>query len=411
LSVRKPATEVDNFTKRKELISPELDVSDLLNEVTNNEIRSAIAFSNSIDQLAINNALRKKIDLKLYGINEKRRKKDKGMFNLFFYQKYPYIKKNEISGLVDKWENLYLPKIKKRLGCKKKNLYEAIKNKIGGWDWARLETIIEEDERFEPFRREVTRKESIYKDLKITQTTIHMVKMASLLKIRLKERHIKRIAPSLLFLIKDKQKDKRYIDVFVGTDKIGHFTGIGYEYFKRAYLQKKGKARAIEYGLVSEQTYFGKLSTGFFSHADLVANYQGMIFWSRVLNETIALNDEFKGRPYIICKDGKWEENEIFDWRDYVDPMMDEGINCNTFGRWKGLLRKKNQSSKEYTKSIDRNVKNIYPRVCPLFPKYCTPGLLKKYTLIGNPIQKKRQKNGWGLIGPRCEKVSQIFSE
>ena len=74
-------------------------------------------------------------------------------------------------------------------------------------------------------------------------------------------------------------------EYIIGTDKLGHFVSQGYTYFKICYLKGEGIEEALLFGINSELTYFGFLTTGIYSYGDLVANFQGLRFWNDILSE------------------------------------------------------------------------------------------------------------------------------
>ncbi len=135
--------------------------------------------------------------------------------------------------------------------------------------------------------------------------------------------------------------------VLVGTDKLGHFFAEGWHYFEMVEYEEQSLADALAWGREKESGLFGYTTTGIFSYADLVANFNGMRFWSRVLHQR---DDPLKGaitnllqRPYVRCgiqiidslRAGElvkaWEFNAEFDIADYVDGSWDEGNNCNSY--------------------------------------------------------------------------------
>jgi hypothetical protein len=108
----------------------------------------------------------------------------------------------------------------------------------------------------------------------------------------------------------------------VGTDKLGHFLGIGKSYFNRMKNYHQTLKQVMEYGENSEDKYFGGTTTGVHSFGDLVSNYEGLIFWQSL----------FGGEnPLIKCQEGVLIKNKSFDWMDYITDAWDESINCSTF--------------------------------------------------------------------------------
>ena len=133
----------------------------------------------------------------------------------------------------------------------------------------------------------------------------------------------------------------------IGLDKIGHFFAEGWQYFELTHHDDKGFDQVLEWGREQEAGKFGYTTTGVFSFADLVANFNGWRFWNKVL---LKEDDPLKGvianffsRPYITCdiqvaesiKRVKvvkaWEVNTEFDLADYIDGSWDEGNNCNSY--------------------------------------------------------------------------------
>lgn len=119
----------------------------------------------------------------------------------------------------------------------------------------------------------------------------------------------------------------RVNDFFIGSDKLGHFMQQGYYYFEYVYLKNNTLQNALDYGDMTERTYYGLETTGVYSYGDLAANYDGLSFWERVTNTNLALNT----KPYFACRDNKWEQITHFTWEDYVTEAWDESVNCSTY--------------------------------------------------------------------------------
>ena len=133
----------------------------------------------------------------------------------------------------------------------------------------------------------------------------------------------------------------------IGLDKIGHFFAEGWRYFDMTQDDDHTLEQAIEWGRQKESGLYGFTTTGIFSYADLVANFNGWRFWNKVL---LKRDDPLKGiignffnRPYVACriqlveslKNRKiikaWEYNARFELSDYIDGAWDEGNNCNSY--------------------------------------------------------------------------------
>jgi len=116
-----------------------------------------------------------------------------------------------------------------------------------------------------------------------------------------------RLAPSIT-LIRD-------VPIVIGTDKLAHFFETGYEYYVR------GETLGVEYGIKTEQTYFGLGISGVYSHADLYANLKGFDFWTQLV-------------PYHLdCNLIKCSIANPFELDEYFDLNFDESINLSHFTR------------------------------------------------------------------------------
>jgi hypothetical protein len=123
----------------------------------------------------------------------------------------------------------------------------------------------------------------------------------------------------------------------VGTDKMGHFFTEGHTYFEMTKHLTLPVEEAILFGEWTESVYFGAQTTGVYSYADLVANFNGLRFWNRILAlqpDPLLLS---MTRPYVRCEDRQWVPEARFSWVEYVDSAWNESINCPVF-RTLGLL-------------------------------------------------------------------------
>ena len=177
----------------------------------------------------------------------------------------------------------------------------------------------------------------------------------------------------------------------IGLDKLGHYFAEGFHYFVMTTLADKPVYDALAWGKEKESGLFGYTTTGIFSFADLVANFNGMRFWNKVLHKR---DDPLKGfignlfdGPYVTCdiqildsitawKVVKaWEVNTTFDIADYVDGSWDEGNNCNSYAD--PIIEDK----------VQTRIHNVDPDfVCPLDPEACSNarekyGVFAKYLL------------------------------
>ena len=117
--------------------------------------------------------------------------------------------------------------------------------------------------------------------------------------------------------------------VYVGIDKLSHFLGSGYEYFK-IYLQAKqegcseytAQLKAIEWGLKMENGILGRWPVGVFSYADLEANYGGFLLAKELCQNAMLSNIN-----------GKWELKVALKMQKYVNPNWDELYNANAYSK------------------------------------------------------------------------------
>lgn len=120
-------------------------------------------------------------------------------------------------------------------------------------------------------------------------------------------------------------------NVEVGTDKFGHFFTEGYSYFRETLHLEQPINKALLFGEWTESVYFGAQTTGVYSYADLVANFNGLRFWNRILASHPDPLAEYVLVPYVRCEDERWVVNEVFEWNDYVDDGWNESVNCSLF--------------------------------------------------------------------------------
>ena len=128
----------------------------------------------------------------------------------------------------------------------------------------------------------------------------------------------------------------------IGTDKLEHMFGLGYDYFKRHYMKGMSLKKVLKIGVAAEKTYLGGniLATGVFTYADLSANFNGMRFWNHMLQkEDDLLGKEHNYGPYIVCEGGKWKQNPArpIDLSRYVDKTFQENLNCSKFASQGGV--------------------------------------------------------------------------
>ena len=100
----------------------------------------------------------------------------------------------------------------------------------------------------------------------------------------------------------------------VGSDKLGHFLSQGRKFWNR-YQKYEDEARAAEHSAYTERALFGQMTTGVYSNADLVANYEGYRFYRSLFEDGIV-----EGKKAILdWRDGAWHVQREFTWADQVN--------------------------------------------------------------------------------------------
>lgn len=118
----------------------------------------------------------------------------------------------------------------------------------------------------------------------------------------------------------------RINDELVGSDKIGHFFSQGRKYYRR-YLRYESETEAAKQSAFTERAIFGSGTTGSYSNADLVANYEGHRFYRSLFED-----DVIPGKPAILrWENDGWIIQRDFDWADHVNEYWDEALNVNRY--------------------------------------------------------------------------------
>ena len=114
--------------------------------------------------------------------------------------------------------------------------------------------------------------------------------------------------------------------VYLGTDKIGHFFSQGRKFYRR-YRRLGDEAAAARWSTVTETGLFGRLTTGVLSNADLVANYEGYLFYRGLLHDGVV-----NGKPALLrWREGRPQRQRRFTWADHVNAFWDEALNPNVY--------------------------------------------------------------------------------
>ena len=112
----------------------------------------------------------------------------------------------------------------------------------------------------------------------------------------------------------------------IGSDKLSHFLSQGRKFYHR-YQKSGSENKAARRGVLTERAIFGSGMTGSFSNADLVANYEGFLFYRSLFEDDI-----ISGKPAIFrWEDDGWVMQREFDWADHVNEYWDEALNVNAY--------------------------------------------------------------------------------
>ena len=112
----------------------------------------------------------------------------------------------------------------------------------------------------------------------------------------------------------------------IGSDKMGHFFSQGRKFYNR-YRKSELESQAAEHSAYTERALFGQMTTGVYSNADLVANYEGFRFYRSLFE-----NDIVPGKKAILAwQDNEWVIQRSFTWADYVNEYWDEALNVNHY--------------------------------------------------------------------------------
>ncbi|MEI6805307.1 MAG: hypothetical protein WCK49_02235 [Myxococcaceae bacterium] len=210
-----------------------------------------------------------------------------------FTQRDPYMEDSlaELNQMAQTYFDEAIVKANAAGSCERSTFEDAFHSITTGGAifWDRIELDIEKSDTMD--RRTLAKKDSIYRDINFIEGPILQV-------------------GQLGFLL-------RIGDLYIGSDKFGHFYDTGYEYYKKSSLED-----AMSYGEMTERTYFGLTSTAVYSYADLAANLDGYRFWTRLTQGKDA---------YAMCENNIWKQQNSFTWTDHISAAWDEGYNCNSY--------------------------------------------------------------------------------
>ncbi len=259
--------------------------------------------------------------------------------------------------------------------CSEMALYDAVNDTLGTNPWAKLEELIYNDKTIA--KQNLTRSQSIYHYVSpFDGPALYMADLGAIFDMN---------------------------NVAVGTDKIGHFLAQGYEYFQMVYIENdlykpalqspsifnsmkdmlktaeniifhpfeltnatpSDKEtvlinKALDYGIGLEEGMYGWATTGVKSYGDLIANFNGMLWW---LNLT-GLRKPSDKKTIFECVNNRWELKLEMNWLDYIDPLWDESTNCSVY------------SSTTMSDSVGKVISELEksqnkPFACPTFKDAC----------------------------------------
>jgi hypothetical protein len=155
---------------------------------------------------------------------------------------------------------------------------------------------------------------------------------------------------------------------FVGPDKIDHFFDQGYSYWVKSNFGRDD-LKAKSFGVDSEYGWYGLLSGGVFSYADLRANWGGYQFYKYLfLGEKSHL---------LVSDDGIVSIRRRFNWSEHIDWQFDELKNPCIYSKanTKKIYRyfRENQESYDETYRVLKE-QNIFEWVHKRDPFYLTDG-------------------------------------
>ena len=177
----------------------------------------------------------------------------------------------------------------------KSRIAKAIYFEIGGLYWAdKIERWAAKSPEVEKYDQ--TRRDSVYKGMPFWATRVNFI-----------------------FGI---GRSFRVNGVMVGSDKFGHFVSQGYKYYLRE-LRGESREKLLRKGWFAERWIYGELTTGLFSNADIVANYEGWRFYQSLFKD-----DVVTGKTAIMKLDrGIYVQQRPFSFADHINDYWDEALN------------------------------------------------------------------------------------
>ena len=115
---------------------------------------------------------------------------------------------------------------------------------------------------------------------------------------------------------------------YIGSDKIGHFFSQGRKFYSR-YRRLGTVELAAERTAMWEAFIWGRTFSSVYSNADLIANYEGFLFYRGLFNDNVV-----SGKSAMF----RWQDERLvrqrpFTWADHVNALWDELFNPNVYIR------------------------------------------------------------------------------
>lgn len=132
-----------------------------------------------------------------------------------------------------------------------------------------------------------------------------------------------------------------------GTDKIAHIFQQGYTYYRMVERAKaknlpvsEAVLKAVNWGRMTEKTYYGFWVSGVYSNGDLASNYIGMKFYEGLTRE-IKIGNAMRP-PLLVLKDGVWKFNPNLTLHEsllkpFISNHLNEALNPSIYAGIFGL--------------------------------------------------------------------------
>ena len=120
--------------------------------------------------------------------------------------------------------------------------------------------------------------------------------------------------------------------VLIGLDKLGHFLGQGFDYYKHfqsldpTLLVTERAERVRVYGHDGEVQQLGIATGGVYSLADLASNWAGMLFFLSLFDD-VRVEAEQHERYFARDQQGVFRRVRDFHWSEWISADWDEALN------------------------------------------------------------------------------------